>query len=73
MNKNLVDVSNEGEWFTHLRGQNTPGGYETLCGLDGNDPECGQQTRPATKKHIDCPDCSAIINACKGMSRYLKK
>ena len=73
MKPELIDVSvEEGVWATHLKASFF--GYNTLCGLDGHDGEAGQAIRPAPiGAKINCATCATIIEACKGISRYVEK
>ena len=59
----IVAVRVDGVVSTHLPGENN---YATLCGLDGNDPNVGQE--PASvgrRRRVTCPDCFRLWNTCR--------
>ena len=60
----FVAIEAQGVVRVHL--PHTTGNYDTLCGLDANDP--GVQHFPASVPKgakVDCPDCKAIWAVAK--------
>ena len=56
-NKTAVVV--DGKRDVHATSQT--GAYQTLCGLDGDDPTVGQtKSRVLPGEKITCPDCKAM-------------
>jgi hypothetical protein len=55
-----VGVICDGETLWHAPGVTCD--YDTLCGLDSNDPAMGVTPGPAPKpgQKIDCPTCKSI-------------
>lgn len=59
----LVTVRQDEAVQVHLPGF---GEYATLCGLDGEDEEIGQETvATARGAVVDCPDCTRIWAFCR--------
>lgn len=65
----VVAIMVDGVVSAHASGVGAPGGYATLCGLDGNDPSARQEAVPLMPGAlIDCETCDALWNAWKRYS-----
>lgn len=54
------------EGVVDIHATDVTGTYATLCGLDGDDPECEQKTVALPKNpRITCKTCLAIIKHAK--------
>lgn len=65
----FVAIEHDGEIGIHALPHGADGGYATLCGMDGDDPGCGQ--RPAELPmgaKIDCGQCKSIIRMARKYS-----
>ena len=58
----FIAIKCDGLTEVHADGRGLGIGFATLCGLDGADPDIGQETVPTPKRPlIDCEHCRAII------------
>jgi len=59
-----VAITIDGELTIHA--QDTSGNYATLCGVDGDDPICGQYPAELPLgRRINCPHCRSIFDVTK--------
>lgn len=61
-----VAVEQDGVVQVHASGNDLPGDWATLCGMDGDDSRVGQ--KPAALiigARINCPQCRGIVMAAK--------
>ena len=62
----FVAILIDGEITIHA--DRAAGNYDTLCGLDGNDPGIGHTAAECPKgSKINCSDCWAIWQAAQGL------
>lgn len=60
-----VAVMIDGVVTVHMDGDAS---YDTLCGLDSNDPDIGLEPADVPRNgraRIDCPDCWRLWNSCR--------
>jgi hypothetical protein len=58
----LIEAYDEPD--SHIGG--VDGTYATLCGMDGDDPSCGQFTTGSSNK-VTCPHCINIWQMCRSI------
>jgi hypothetical protein len=67
----LVAINVGGSVEVHACGREIPGDYDTLCGVDANDPAIGHfgiVDLPKGAK-IDCQQCRGIFEATRALRR----
>ena len=66
----LVTIEIDGEPMVHL--PSSAAQYDTLCGIDGDDPGIGHVTVETEKgAKVDCLDCRRIYEDCQGVRRSI--
>ena len=66
-----VAVSHDGEIIVHAEPSNAGGDYDTLCGLDTDDPAIGLEPAAVPRNgraRIDCEDCKSIWETARQYS-----
>ena len=70
MMKEFVAITVDNKTEVHAGEMGVGGGYDSLCGIDANDPSLGHYLAdlPPNPK-INCPDCISIIKAAKAFKK----